>query len=256
MNKNLIENVVHSYILRLRYVQSPADTAALIQGGYAQSDGVTPSPKAIRYYLAKHIYGKASLPLATQLTVDNALKGVTDVVDAFSKASRILCTMKESSGFIVTSRRDLFVSGLSNLFDNALFCDFSVARNVLLLLDNPEKLMSILESEFSLNPISVKIGSEISEELHENCVMLSTYLHLPEGIEYLACHIGFICSKDADYYQLIAMLDYLRNYLEEKFGIREAVFVDSFNFSQNKEPTQKNGFALRIANSFKRFKKP
>ncbi len=255
MNKNLIESVVHSYISHSRYVQNPADTASLIEGGYVQDDRVTPTSLAIRYYLDKHIFGKTSLPLVSQLTVDNALKSVTDVVDAFSKVSRILSTVKESSSFIVTNRQDLFVSGLSNLFDNTLFCDFGVARNVLLLLDDPKKLISILESEFSLNPISVKIGTEISEELHENCVMISTYLYLPEGIENLACHIGFICSKDTDYYQLVAMLDYLRNCLEEKFGAKQAVFVEPFTFPEGKETISKGGFAALISNSFRRFRK-
>ena len=167
-----VEALVLSFLSNTELVLSSEDKRLLIEHGYMNISGI-PTARSLKQYLDKFVVGKAKLPLVTQLKIDSALGGSNDLDVLFSKVVRLLGVFPKSAGFVVTHDRSYYLHGISNLLDHKPYHDARDLKRLLNMLDRPEDLLSVIESDFSLNPLVIKYNSEEMKDLSDESVLIS-----------------------------------------------------------------------------------
>ncbi len=221
LNKQ-VEALVLSFLSNTVLVLSSEDKRLLIEHGYMNISGF-PTAKSLKQYLDKFVVGKAKLPLVTQLKIDSTLGGSNDLDVLFSKVVRLLGVFPKSAGFVVTHDRSYYLHGISNLLDHKPYHEAKDIKGLLNMLDRPEDLLSVIESDFSLNPLVIKYSSEEVKDLSEESVLISRYFYLSDADYLKSGYLGVLAPKKTNYDDAIAMVEYIGRLLENKLPIKSEV---------------------------------
>jgi len=198
------------------------------------------SPATIRnemVYLTKQGYlgklhssaGRAPTPLAMKLYVNELMKekelSVADEVSAkeqmwdsrkqlhelLHKATQSLAEKTHALGIALTTDKQLYSAGYSNLLQMPEFYDIEVMRHVLSLIEEVNLLEEIFEFGASENPIRVVYGNELGNKFLDPIGVI--FMTFP--VRDMVCRLGVIGSQRFDYPYVIPMMKYVRTLMQE-----------------------------------------
>lgn len=225
----IINKLIHGYLTDTTPIMSSADYAAMIERCWVKEDGKTPINSCVYDYLERMVLEKTTLPLITQLAIDNSLKGIDDVNMIFSKCVQLLSGLPGVAGYVVTTDGDLYVHGLANLLDDESFCDIDVFGKILKTLDDSSKLLKLIQADRSLKAFSIKFGEDLDPEFTNEAVMVSRFFYVESGKSSKSGYIGLISNKKADYELLLPYIEYLARCIQAKLPLKmEAPSKETF----------------------------
>lgn len=183
------------YLTRQGYLHKPHTSA-----------GRAPTPIALKLYV-NELMKEKELSVADEVSAkEKVWESRDEFDDLLHEITKVLAEKTRSLGVALTSQRDLYHAGYSNLLNMPEFYDIDVMRNVLSLIEEVSLLQEIFERGASETPVQVIYGAELGNKHLE-----------PVGIIYtqftagnVVCNVGVIGSSRFDYPYVVPMLRYLR----------------------------------------------
>ena len=204
----LINIESNSSILLVLIIDSGIIKNNLIKIKKAISDGtLVKMSNALNDQLKNLCADDISVEIVDKLKSD--LRGYEDVVD------EIICVLYDRLNNVDNS--EIYMQGAMNIFDYPEYKDIEKAREFLSMLDNKQKVSSLLNSASS---ISVKIGNENYIEGAEDCSVISAVYSLNEKP---IGEIGVIGPTRIPYSKVISVL---ANVVKEMNSILSHAYSD------------------------------
>jgi len=176
------------------------------------SAGRVPTAMAFRFYI-KELMKEKELSVAEEVAVKEKVWDVRFEQEKLLKAvAKALAEKTKSLAVVVTQEGDLYHSGYANILDMQEFYDIDVAKNVLSLLEEAVHLQEFFSKSLSDDLVKILIGQEFEVEALEPCSLI--FADFQTGPK-LAGRLAVIGSARADFAQVIPVIRYFTNLLEE-----------------------------------------
>ncbi|AKL98163.1 heat-inducible transcriptional repressor HrcA [Endomicrobium proavitum] len=168
---------------------------------------LTPEQLAkLRIFLNERVRG-VSLSEATSKIVSEMRKIKKDEEDIYKTAKKI-------SDAFYAIHDDIYIDGTSNTMEIPEFSDFGQVRSLVKLNEDKEKLIQIVNEDFSESGVHVKIGSENSlAELKDLSVVTTVYKDGEKAVGVL----GIIGPKRMEYERMMGLVNTVSQMLNEFF---------------------------------------
>jgi len=131
--------------------------------------------------------------------------------DLLREATRVLAERTKSLCVASTDQGRSFHSGYANLFNSSEFEDLDVAKEVLFLLDQNQRLADIFGRAGGNSPIHILIGDEMGFSVYRpvSCVFADLHIGDRRG------SLGIIGSSRQEYDRNIPLVRYVANLINQ-----------------------------------------
>lgn len=192
------------------------EMAALTEAGYLKqvhtSAGRTPTPVALRYYVANLMQTK-DLSVTDEVKIKEK---VWDYKKEFAKALRQatqeLAQTTKSLAVSSDSEGSIYYSGTSNILDMPEFFDIDLTRQVLSLMDHMEFLQKIFDKAGHEPQTYVLVGDDLGTNYLSSCALVFNRFGENGKIQGV---IGVMGPCRLNYPRLVPAVNYMGNLLDE-----------------------------------------
>jgi len=175
------------------------------------SAGRTPSPMALKYYV-RELLKEEEITVAEEVAVKEQVWDHRFQLDRFLKEiTKALADKTQSLAVTCTSQGDLYHSGHAHILENPEFYDIDVAKEVLSLIDEFNRLNAFFKKASSEEPIHVLVGDDLDNEMFTNLSLIFTDFHA-KNIEG---SIGIIGPSRLHYSKIIPTMRYFSQLIDE-----------------------------------------
>jgi len=175
------------------------------------SAGRIPTPMAIKFYVNELLKEK-DLSVAEEVSVKSRVWDHRfDSSDLLREATKVLAERTRSLCVATTDQGLSYHSGYANLFYDEEFHDLNVAREVLFLLDQQQRLIEVFNRASGNSPIHILIGDEMGLPVYKpvSCVFADIQIGNKRGT------LGVISSARQEYGRNIPMVRYVANLINQ-----------------------------------------
>ena len=140
------------------------------------SAGRIPTPQALRFYV-DHLMQEKQLSLAEEVATKEQVWDVRLDYDRLLRhTSAALADRTKALSLITTDQGDVYYSGVANILDMPEFFDIDVARTVLSMLDQQQRLRQLFFGRtYGPEPVHIVFGAELGWPYFEPVGMAFTY---------------------------------------------------------------------------------
>jgi len=175
------------------------------------SAGRTPTPMALKYYV-RELLKEEEMSVAEEVAVKEKVWDHRFEIERFLKEiTRVLADKTQTLAVSCTSKGSLFHSGHAHILTNPEFYDIDVAREVLSLIDEFNRIYSIFSKATSDEPIHILVGDDLDNEFFQNLGMVFTDFSAGD----IKGSLGIIGPSRLNYSTVIPTIRYFGNLVSE-----------------------------------------
>ncbi|HNX81415.1 MAG TPA: hypothetical protein PKL77_04655 [Candidatus Omnitrophota bacterium] len=192
--------------------------AELEESGYLThpytSAGRVPTAKGYRYYVDYLLSQIDLLDDEKKRIVHEYNRQINHLEDTLEKTSELLSTITHYAGIVsVMERHDRFYyNGLGQILDQPEFQDASRIRYIVRMIEDKQKLLTVINRELKDKKVVVYIGDELEcEEMNDCALVVSSYSvkNKPNG------RIAVLGPTRMKYNHIIPTLEYVSGILSD-----------------------------------------
>ena len=175
------------------------------------SAGRIPTPMALKFYV-QQLMKEKDLSVAEEVNVKSRVWDHRfNPDDLLREATRVLAERTKSLCVAATDNGYSYHSGYANIFNALEFEDLDVAREVLYLLDQQQRLQDIFGRAYGNSPIHILIGDEMGFSIYRpvSCVFADLHIGNRRG------SLGIIGPSRQEYDRNIPMVRYVANLINQ-----------------------------------------
>jgi heat-inducible transcriptional repressor len=191
------------------------EMAALEEKGFLSqphtSAGRVPTPMALKFYV-QELMKEKDLSVAEEVNVKSRVWDHRfNPEDLLREATHVLAERTKSLCVASTDQGRPFHSGYANIFNSSEFADLEVAREVLFLLDQNQRLADIFGRAGGNSPIHILIGDEMGFAVYRpvSCVFADLHIGDHRG------SLGIIGPSRQEYDRNIPMVRFVANLINQ-----------------------------------------
>jgi len=191
------------------------EMAALEEKGFLSqphtSAGRIPTPMALKFYV-QELMKEKDLSVAEEVNVKSRVWDHRfNSNDLLREATKVLAERTKSLCIASTDSGDSYHSGYANIFNSSEFADLDVAKEVLFLLDQQQRLAEIFGHAGGNSPIHILIGDEMGFSVYRpvSCVFADLHIGGHRG------SLGIIGPSRQEYDRNIPMVRYVANLINQ-----------------------------------------
>lgn len=175
------------------------------------SAGRIPTPTAIKFYI-QQLMKEKELSVAEEVDVKEKVWDSRDELGLLLRqATKVL---SERTGMLALASTDdsrIYHSGYARILDLPEFFDINLTRQVLLLLEEAQRLQNILNRAQGDDPIHVLLGDEVGEEFFQPLSIVFS------DFTYGSKHgrLGVIGPSRLNYSHIIPMIRYISRLISQ-----------------------------------------
>lgn len=175
------------------------------------SAGRIPTPTAIKFYIAE-IMKEKDLSVAEEVAVKEKVWDARDESGRLLReATRVLSEQTGMLSLAATDDERLYHAGYARILDIPEFFDIDVTRQVLLLVEETNRLAAIFDRAQGDDPIHVLLGDELGDKLFRPLVMVFTEFNIGSRRGRLA----IIGPSRLDYAHVIPVIRYMGSLISD-----------------------------------------
>lgn len=191
------------------------EMVVLIKNGFLKqpytSAGRVPTPMALKFYVSRLMEEK-EMSVADEVAVKGRIWDYRTEIDKLLKeTTRVLAEKTKSLAVAVTKGGNVYHAGYASILDDPEFFDIDVAKTVLSIIDDFERMNKIFSRALGEEPIHVLLGDEFDIEFLQPCGLVFTNFKTAK----VSGSLGVIGSCRLDYAAVIPTLKYIANLIEE-----------------------------------------
>ena len=191
------------------------EMVALTKSGFLHqphtSAGRTPTSMALKYYV-RELLKEEEMSVAEEVAVKEKVWDHRFEIERFLKEiTRALADKTQTIAVSCTSKGSLFHSGHAYILANPEFYDIDVAREVLSLIDEFNRIYSIFSKATSDEPIHILVGDDLDNEFFQNLGMVFTDFSAGD----IKGSLGIIGPSRLNYSTVIPTIRYFGNLVSE-----------------------------------------
>jgi heat-inducible transcriptional repressor len=154
------------------------EMVALTKSGFLQqphtSAGRTPTPMALKYYV-RELLKEEDMSVAEEVAVKEKVWDHRFEIEKFLREiTKALADRTKTLAVSCTSKGSLYHAGHAYILDNPEFYDIDVAREVLSMIDEFNRIQTLFSKVTSNEPIHVLLGDDLDHEFFQNIGMVFT----------------------------------------------------------------------------------
>jgi len=188
---------------------------ALTKAGFLQqphtSAGRTPTPMALKYYV-RELLKEEEMSVADEVAVKEKVWDHRFEINKFLKElTRALADRTKTLAVSCTSKGDIFHAGHAHILDNPEFFDIDVAREVLSMIDEFNRLHSLFQKATGEESVHILVGNDLENEFFDNLGMVFADFSAGD----ISGSLGIIGPSRLDYPSVIPVIRYFSKLLKE-----------------------------------------
>lgn len=175
------------------------------------SAGRIPTPMALKYYV-RELIKEQELSAAEEVAVKQKVWDQRFETEKFLRQiTRVLADTSNALAVTCTSRGDVYHAGYAHILDNPEFYDIDVAREVLSLIDEFNRLNAIFSRAAGEETVHILVGDDLESKGLESLGLVFTDFKAPR----LSGSLGIIGPSRLNYPQLIPVIRYFGGLVNE-----------------------------------------
>jgi len=191
------------------------EMAALTKSGFLQqphtSAGRTPTPMALKYYV-RELLKEEDMSVAEEVAVKEKVWDHRFEIEKFLREiTKALADRTKTLAVSCTSKGNLYHAGHAYILDNPEFYDIDVAREVLSMIDEFNRIQTLFSKVTSNEPIHVLLGDDLDHEFFQNIGMVFTDFSAGD----LKGSLGIIGPSRLNYPSIIPTIRYFGELISE-----------------------------------------
>lgn len=191
------------------------EMAALTKSGFLQqphtSAGRTPTPMALKYYV-RELLKEEGMSVAEEVAVKEKVWDHRFEIEKFLREiTKALADRTKTLAVSCTSKGNLYHAGHAHILDNPEFYDIDVAREVLSMIDEFNRIQALFSKVTSNEPIHVLLGDDLDHEFFQNIGMVFTDFSAGD----LKGSLGIIGPSRLNYPSIIPTIRYFGELISE-----------------------------------------
>lgn len=191
------------------------EMVALTKSGFLNqphtSAGRTPTPMALKYYV-RELIKEDEMSVADEVAVKEKVWDMRFEVNRFLREiTHVLADKTQTLAVACTSKGDLFHAGHAHILNNPEFYDIDVAREVLSMIDEFNRLNSIFSKATGDEPIHVLVGDDLDNQFFQSLGLVFTDFKTQD----LSGSLGIIGPSRLNYPSIIPTIRYFGNLVSE-----------------------------------------
>jgi len=175
------------------------------------SAGRIPTPMALKFYV-QELMKEKDMSVAEEVNVKSRVwDHRNNPDDLLREATKVLAERTRSLCVASTDQGRSFHSGYANIFNSAEFEDLDVAKEILVLLDQNQRLADIFGRAAGNSPIHILIGDEMGFSVYRpvSCVFADLQIGGRRG------SLGIIGPSRQEYDRNIPMVRFVANLINQ-----------------------------------------
>jgi len=191
------------------------EMVALTKSGFLKqphtSAGRTPTPMALKYYV-RELIKENEMSVADEVAVKEKVWDHRFEVEKFLKEiTRVLAKKTKTLAVSYTSKGGLFHAGHAHILDNPEFYDIDVAREVLYMIDEFNRMQSIFSKVAGDESIHILVGDDLDGDFFHNLGMVFTDFSVGD----ITGSLGIIGPSRLDYPSILPIVRYFGQLVSE-----------------------------------------
>jgi len=191
------------------------EMVALTKSGFLKqphtSAGRTPTPMALKYYV-RELIKEDEMSVAEEVAVKEKVWDHRFEVEKFLKEiTRVLAKKTKALAVSYTSKGSLFHAGHAHILDNPEFYDIDVAREVLYMIDEFNRMQSIFSKVAGDESIHILVGDDLDGDFFHNLGMVFTDFSAGD----ITGSLGIIGPSRLDYPSILPIVRYFGQLISE-----------------------------------------
>jgi heat-inducible transcriptional repressor len=175
------------------------------------SAGRMPTPMALKFYVNQLMQEK-EMSVADEVAVKGKMWDYKEEMGKLlHEATRVLSERSKALAIATTQDGDVYHAGYANILDNPEFFDIDVARTVLSMIDDFERMNKIFGRSFGAEPIHILLGDELGIQYLQPCGVIFTNFQTKK----VSGSLGVIGSCRLNYPLVMPTLRYIKGLIEE-----------------------------------------
>ncbi len=175
------------------------------------SAGRIPSATAIKFYV-NELLKERDLSVAEEVAIKERVWQVRSDLDALlEEATKILAERTKSLSIAATNTGRVYHSGYQNLLNNREFYDIDLFREILILLDEHQRVVTLFGRAAGSNSIHLLLGDELGVAMLEpvSCLFADIQVGDQRG------SLGILATNRQQYDQNIPLIRYTANLINQ-----------------------------------------
>lgn len=175
------------------------------------SAGRIPTATAIKFYV-NELLKERDLSVAEEVAIkERVWDHRFSAPDLLNEATKVLAERTKSFSLAAFDDGDVYRAGFSNLLNTSEFYDIDLFREVLILLDEQDRIVNLFHRSQGQNPIHLLLGDELGYERMAPVSCLFADIHLGDRRGSL----GIIGPNRQHYDQNIPFVRYVANLINQ-----------------------------------------
>lgn len=175
------------------------------------SSGRIPTPVAIKFYVSE-LLRERELSVAEEVAIKERVWQVRNDLDTLLiEATRVLAERTKSLSIAATDTGRVYHSGYPNLLNNPEFYDINLFREVLILLDEHQRVITLFSRAAGSDSIHLLLGDELGNAEMEpaSCLFADIQINDHRG------SLGIIAPNRQQYDQNIPVVRYVASLINQ-----------------------------------------
>ena len=175
------------------------------------SSGRIPTPTAIKFYVSE-LLKERELSVAEEVAIKERVWQVRSDINALlEEATRVLAERTKSLSIAATDSGRVYHSGYPNLLNSPEFYDIDLFREVLILLDEHQKIATLFSRAAGSDSIHLLLGEELgnTEMQPASCLFADIQINGQRG------SLGIIAPNRQQYDQNIPLVRYIASLVNQ-----------------------------------------
>jgi len=191
------------------------EMAAMVEKGFLYqphvSAGRAPTPMAIKFYV-RQLMEEEELSVADEVSVKGRIWDYrTKANKLLKEATRVLSEKTSSLAIATTHHGDVYHSGYAAILDEPEFYDIDVAKTILSIIEDFEKMNQMFSRGLGEEPIHILIGDDLGVKVLARCGLVFTNFETSK----IRGSLGVVGSCRLNYATVIPTLRYLNSLVEK-----------------------------------------
>lgn len=184
--------------------------ADLEEKGYLKkvhiSAGRIPTDRGYRFYI-DNLMEKDKLAESETRRIEEVFEEKDESPQEIVKETpHFLCRASRLLGIVLSTEHEIFIDGRSNILEQPEFANINKARQIFRLLEEEERLSSILDSRTKREGVQVSIGRENRYKAFGECSLVTATYKIKRGATGV---LGIIGPTRMRYLKIIPMIEYI-----------------------------------------------
>lgn len=191
------------------------EMAELVNKGFLQkphsSAGRIPTATAIKFYV-NELLKERELSVAEEVAIKQRVWDHRfEPQDLLDEATKVLAERTKSLSVAALDDGDIYRAGYSNLLNSTEFYDIDLFRDILFLLDEQERVVTLFHRSQGSHPIHLLLGDELGYQRMSpvSCLFADIQIGGRRG------SLGIIGSNRQHYEQNIPLVRYIANLINQ-----------------------------------------